>query len=191
MEYGLESLIEEVTKCLESKSDFTGRWCEHYTEECKNKMRDYANTGCLCDNKCEYCDTFKFAVDRAKEYAKYLECSTNDVLKSWEEKRSYWFLNYYQEANQPKLDNVDLIIDTSKDLIAKYGQKGFRCPCCKGVSTDPTECDSKILVKEGRKTHECNWCSYGFISSNYKVLVKDLMKTYAIFKPVILEDKSE
>ncbi len=191
---GLEKLIKDVTRGLKEKTDFSGRWCPHYTEECDNKMREYAKTEHLCEHKCEYCDTFKFAIDRAKEYAKTCEKDYEEILDAWEENRSYWFLNYYQEANQPSIGKVDLIIDKPEDLRKLYGAKGFRCPCCGGASSDPQTCDTGITVKDyiaSNAEHACNWCSYGFISSTYHVFVKSVMRSIPIFKPMQIWEAQE
>lgn len=194
MSKGLEKLIKDVTKGLKEKTDFSGRWCPHYTEECDNKMREYAKTEHLCDHKCEYCETFKFAIDRAKEYATICGNTYEYILDAWEEKRNYWFLNYYQEANQPKLDKLDLIIDKPEDLKKLYGSKGYRCPSCGGASSNPTECDTGILIHDiikSKGVHECNWCSYGFLSSSYKVFIKNKMAIVPIFKPMQIWEEQE
>jgi len=68
MEKGLESLIEATVRGLREKTDFAGRWCEHFTEDCIGKLKAYAETGAVCGHNCEYCEKFRWAVDRAKHY---------------------------------------------------------------------------------------------------------------------------
>ncbi len=52
---------------------------------------------------CRYCKKFEWIIDRAKHYAEKLSLPWEDVLNSWEEKRDYWYMNYYQDCNQPEI----------------------------------------------------------------------------------------
>lgn len=45
---------------------------------------------------------FKWVISRAIHYANHTGKSLERVLNVWESKRDYWWLNYYQESNQPK-----------------------------------------------------------------------------------------
>ena len=114
---GLESLIEAVAVGLREKRDFPGRWCEHFTEGCIERMRQYGETGALCEHKCEYCKSFKWAVDRAKHYEEKTGIPYLDVLKSWEEGRDYWFLNYYQDCKQPKIKDGQVRMFDTRDAF--------------------------------------------------------------------------
>ena len=46
---------------------------------------------------------FNWVICRAKHYAYYQGRTLEEVLCEWEAKRDYWWLNFYQECNQPKL----------------------------------------------------------------------------------------
>ena len=54
-------------------------------------------------DKQEFLRHFNWVINRAKHYAVRTDTTVEEVLDGWEEKRSYWWLNYYQECNQPKL----------------------------------------------------------------------------------------
>lgn len=64
-----------------------------------------------------YMDKFNWIIDRAKHYGEKLGLNWDDVLNSWEEDRTYWYMNYYQECNQPRLDtclkygNIQIVED--------------------------------------------------------------------------------
>ena len=53
-------------------------------------------------NKITLHKKFRWVIDRAKHYARHNNVSIETILDYWEEKRDYWWLNYYQETNQPK-----------------------------------------------------------------------------------------
>lgn len=62
--------------------------------------------GCVtCGAKCfhKYCDKYKWVIDRAKSYGEAMGLHWEDILDGWEESRNYWYMNYYQECNQPKI----------------------------------------------------------------------------------------
>ena len=54
-------------------------------------------------DKAEFYSKFQWVIGRAKHYAERQGRSLEDVLNDWEAKRNYWWLNYYQEGQQPKL----------------------------------------------------------------------------------------
>lgn len=55
----------------------------------------------------DYFRKFQWVINRAKHYAYHKNVSIETVLNGWEEKRSYWWLNYYQDCNQPKIYKVN------------------------------------------------------------------------------------
>ena len=59
---------------------------------------------------------FNWVMGRAKHYALQQARSIEDVLNEWEANRDYWWLNFYQESNQPKLVRT----------LKPRGIKGFR-----------------------------------------------------------------
>lgn len=181
-EYGLQSLIDATVAGLREKSDFSGRWCEHFEEACIEKMHFYGETGVLCDHKCEYCYKFKWAVDRAKHYEEKTAIPYAEILSGWERDRSYWYLNYYQDCNQPKIkDGAVRVFDTKDAFFESVGEKGYRCPSCSAMSEDAYRCS-------------CGWCSYGLFGTLGKgitVPVKDRLIMSHIFKLVAWEKPDE
>lgn len=136
---------------------------------------------CNCGAKCfhKYCDKFKWVVDRAREYGKVLGVSWEDILKSWENDRSYWYMNYYQDCNQPKLDGKNVrVFDTLDDFKKSAKEPAFRCPSCGRVTNSPSEC------------YHCGWKVYGFLGSCGKgvfIYIKEKLMGQEIFMPVAWE----
>lgn len=195
-DYGINSLIDTVakdlTEALSSRWGFS-RGCKDFSEKCIEAMRNYALAGKICDNKCEYCEHFKFVIDRAKHYAETLQLSIDDVLTAWEKKREYWWLNYYQDCNQPLIEITGTlkVFDTYQQAVDAFGKQGFRCPCCGGVSTKPFECDSGLPMPEGKI---CNWKSYGFLrclGKGVTVIVKEDCSITELFMPIAWERESQ
>ena len=173
MEY--ESLLNSVTKDLEEYKErreknlsvFNGIGCDSYDKKCKNALTDYAENGCDCGKSCEYCRKFKWTIDRAKHYGEKLNIPWKEIIASWEEDRNYWYMNYYQECNQPKIESNNVFVfESVEEMKATIGTE-FICPCCHGVSTNPYECNSGIEVAKGKT---CDWKSYGLIRSDLAFL---------------------
>ncbi len=153
--------------------------------------------GCLekcIDSKCyhKWCDKFKWVIDRAKYYGDKLCLNWEDILDSWEQDRNCWYMNYYQASNQPKIDTDKVIVfETIDDLKASIGDKGFRCPMCKGISTNAYECDSGLVMSKGKI---CDWKVYGLfgdIGEGIFVYLKDKLKGQDIFMPIAWEEKQK
>lgn len=69
-------------------------------------------------SKQELLRKFRWVIDRAKHYAHHKGTFLQDVLNHWESKRDYWWLNYYQESNQPKFHSGS--IKRRKNLKTYY-----------------------------------------------------------------------
>lgn len=182
MERLVKSVVRDLLEAL--TRDGFGRGCKDYTDSCKEYLETYGDTNADCGHKCEYCSKFKWAVDRAKHYEEKLGIPWKEVLKSWEDDRSYWFLNYYQDCNQPLIesDNV-FVFENAAELRAKCG-KQFICPHCKGISTNPYECNSGNEVN-GKI---CCWKAYGFLRFGLCFCYcKEERKGTHIFMPVALQ----
>lgn len=189
---GLESLIEATAYGLREKKDFSSRWCEFFSEACLEKMRTYAQTGTLCEHKCEYCEKFKWVVDRAKHYAEITGLTYEQVIEGWEKRRTYWYLNYYQDCNQPTLKEGTRVFKTVQELLESIGKAGFRCPRCGGISKNAYECDSGLQIKDDGKTITCNWKAYGFLGCLGKgayVYVIEKCAGETMFMPIAWEEK--
>lgn len=75
---------------------------------------------------------------RAKQYADHCHVTRDDVLSAWEERRDYWWLNFYQDANQPDLSNagnkVMTLAEWEEEGKCRFGDDQldwkFKCPAC-------------------------------------------------------------
>lgn len=58
---------------------------------------------CKRVSKCshKYCDKYKWVIDRAKHYAEKTGKTYEEIIEIWESNRTYWYMNYYQDCNQP------------------------------------------------------------------------------------------
>jgi hypothetical protein len=141
----------------------------------------------------EYQEKFAWVLERANHYAEKTGISAADILDVWERDRNYWnywFLNYYQDCNQPRLDGDRVrIFDTQEELLQSVGKTGFRCPMCKGISKSPYECNSG---QEMRKGKVCDWKVYGLFRDLGKgifIFCKDKMAGNQIFMPIAWESE--
>lgn len=157
------------------------------TEKCNNPS-------CNCFQK--YCDHFKWIIDRAKHYAEKTGLNWEDILNVWEKNRSYWYMNYYQNANQPLLEGNNIKIYETIEEAKKEIGKQFRCPACKGISTDPYECNSGLQITDikhntkEKKKIICNWKVYGLfggLSNELYIFIKEKMYGQKIFMPIVFE----
>lgn len=137
-----------------------------------------------------YCDKFKWVIDRAKHYSEKLGIPWETILDSWEADRDYWYMNYYQDCKQPRIEedgNRVRVFDTVDDLLSSVGKSGFRCPCCGGVSTSPYECNSGVVRSDGTV---CDWKVYGLFGDLGKgvfVYCKDKVRGERMFMPIAWE----
>ena len=75
-------------------------------------------------SKAEYLRKFNWVIARAKHYAYHTNTAIEVVLYNWESKRTYWWLNYYQDCNQPKL------ISNSKIPMGLAGTRKYYSTYC-------------------------------------------------------------
>jgi len=120
------------------------------------------------------------------EYAAVLGLTHDEVLAAIEAKRTYAAMNYYQDANFPKLGDVT-VFDTPEAFIAAYPSRKYTCPACAGISTDPYECNSGTARENGKP---CDWKSYGLFGTmgkGLRVVVKSTFlehpRVHEIFMP--------
>jgi hypothetical protein len=62
-------------------------------------------------NKQEFHNKFRWVISRALHYVYHTKNKNPTkalikLLNEWESKRTYWWLNYYQDCNQPRLDRT-------------------------------------------------------------------------------------
>lgn len=129
----------------------------------------------------------QWALDRAKHYSEKTGVSVETILDAWEKRREYWFMNYYQDANQPLIKDSNVrVFSSQSDAQNAVGTDGFRCPACGGKSNSPYECDSKV-VTNGKP---CDWKVYGLfrdLGKGVTVIAKDTMQMERIFMPIAWE----
>lgn len=159
---------------------------EKTIEMLKGKARD-SWSGETGEKRAE--DLEKYLRGKLEEYSNTLDIPQSDILNAWEKDRTYSAINYYQEANQPKLDaSFVRVFDTVDDFRENIKEKGFRCPSCRAVSTSPYECDSKQVRDDGK---ECDWKVYGFLRDLGKgvyIFVKEEMRSELMFMPIAWEE---
>lgn len=131
-----------------------------------------------------------WAVDRARHYEDKTGVDAGDILTAWEDQRNYWYMNYYQDANQPLIKDGSLrVFNTTRDMMKSIGKPEFRCPSCNGISSSPYACDSGI-VDNGSV---CDWKVYGLfrdLGRGVTVFVKGVMLIERIFMPVAWEEST-
>lgn len=139
----------------------------------------------------DYRGKLKWVLDRAQHYAEKTGLSAESILDAWEKDRSYWYMNYYQACNQPKIEDETVrVFETTADLLASIGQPNFRCPNCSGVSTSPYACTSGVKV-DGQV---CDWKVYGLfgdLGKGIAVFVKERVKVEKLFMPLAWEKEAQ
>lgn len=154
--------------------------CEGYKKLLSAVERDETQ-----DRAHDYRGKLDWILDRAKHYAEKTGLSAVEVLDGWEKARSYWYMNYYQESNQPTINVGKVrIFETVEDLAMALGKNGFRCPVCGGVSLSPYNCTSG---KEMSKGKVCDWNVGGLLKDLGKgvyVYVKKEVRGQTIFMPI-------
>ena len=129
----------------------------------------------------DYRGKLAWAVARAQHYADKTGISAVDILDAWENGRDYWYMNYYQDANQPKIEGERVrVFDTVDAMLASMGKRGFRCPSCGGASSSPYECS----------VAPCDWKVYGLFRDCGKgvyVFVKEKVRGELLFMPLAWE----
>lgn len=131
-----------------------------------------------------YRGKLEWVIARAKHYAEKTGLTPEAILDAWEKDRDYWYMNYYQDANQPSIASDKVrVFETVADLFSAIGNSGFRCPNCEAVSKSPYECNS------GVKTHGkvCDWKVYGLfghMGKGVSVFVKEKLRIESLFMPV-------
>lgn len=163
--------------------------CDGYKKLLESVEHDEKNSPGFHDYRAK----LTWIIDRANHYAEKTGLDAADILDKWESGRTYWYMNYYQDAEQPEIKDENVrMFETIKDLRKSIGSSGFRCPLCGGVSKSPYECDSGIIIskiKDGRDG-PCNWKVYGLFRDMGKgvhVFVKSELHGETMFMPIAWE----
>lgn len=140
----------------------------------------------------DYRAKLAWVLERAAHYAEKTGMPVAELLDAWERDRSYWYMNYYQDAQQPEIkDDSVRVFDTPEDFKASVGKTGFRCPNCKGVSRDPQTCNSGDEMDAGKV---CDWKAYGLfrtLGEGITIFVKADVRMVHIFMPVAWEKSAD
>lgn len=165
---GYDALMRDVKKdCAEHCDCFNPEGCPKEYPEGNGKQ-------CFHD----YCDKFKWIIDRAKHYGEKLNLPWEAILDEWEDNRGYWYMNYYQDCNQPEIKGDQVrVFETAEELKQSVGAKQFRCPTCGEITNSPYVC------------HICDWKVYGLLLPRNVVFVycKEKLKGENWFMPVAWE----
>ncbi|MEN1969002.1 hypothetical protein WMZ97_13125 [Lentibacillus sp. N15] len=133
-------------------------------------------------------DLERYLRGKLEEYSRSLKIDQEEILKSWEEDRTYSAINYYQEANQPSIESEKVMVfNNVEEMLQAIGDKRFRCPSCGGVSTNPYSCNSGEEMSKGKV---CDWKVgglFGDLGKGVYVYVKDQLKGETIFMPISWE----
>lgn len=73
-----------------------------YIRDVKDAADDVARGRRPMRDKAVFLRHFNWVINRAKHYAHRTGKSIEDILNEWEEKRTDWWLNCYQNCRQPK-----------------------------------------------------------------------------------------
>ena len=130
----------------------------------------------------DYRGKLKWILDRVEHYSEKTGASEVDILTSWENGRTYWYMNYYQDCNQPRIDSDYVRVFDTVDLFQEsLGEcPKFRCPRCSYESDNPYACSSQ----------GCDWRSDGLFGTMGKgvfIFVKSILKGEKLFKPIAWE----
>lgn len=132
----------------------------------------------------DYRGKLAWVVSQAKHYAEKTGLRATDILDAWEKERRYWYMNFYQEAQQPRIEgNRVRVFDTVDQLLTSMGEPEFRCPKCSAVSKSPYECSVK----------PCDWKVYGLfrdLGKGIYVFVKEKTRGELMFMPIAWEQQS-
>jgi len=199
----LESTVYEKLKkavekdCIRGNGCFNPNGCDKQFTimvPSEGAMKKYSDTSCRLNTKCshQYCDKFKWIIDRAKHYGEKLNLNWEEVLNSWEASRSYWYMNYYQECNQPEIKGDKIrVFETVAEMLESIGKKEFRCPSCSGISMSPYKCDTGLEMSKGKV---CDWNVgglFGDLGRGTFVYCKDKLSGQTIFMPISWEHVSD
>lgn len=170
-------------------------------------IKDTVKSGCFNENGCDktgsdnkcfhnYCNTYAWIIERAKHYAEACGLDYLSVLETWEEDRSYWYMNYYQDCNQPKINPSEsqvLYSEWESQGEALYGtdkhQWVFKCPSCGNeqkpaefieIDRQPNTALSNCIGRYKKDTG-CDW-SLGGLLSIHKLSVVKGARVFPVFE---------
>ena len=136
-------------------------------------------------------EKIEWIIERAKHYQLKTGKPYQEIIDTWVSKKNYWYINYFQEANQPLITGEDVyLFENIEEAKESFKELGFRCHRCGGISKSPKECDTNIVID--KKT--CDWKAYGLFGTLGKgvtIILKDTISIENIFKPIAYEKEGE
>lgn len=210
MKKGIESLRSAVMKdCANGQNCFNEKGCDHefhrtVPETNPELIKMGFKTCCKSVSKCthKYCDKYVWVLNRAQHYAEKTGKTRDEILEIWETDRSYWYMNYYQECNQPKLEGENIIFydEWIAQLKERFGDDSrhwvFKCPACGHLQTIQDFIDHKVEKPEGAyfncigrfvKGVGCNWTLGGLLKIHKNVVIRDA-QAYPVFEMATVEE---
>lgn len=97
-------------------------------------------------SKKEFLEHFRWVIGRAEHYAHHKNTTIDVILNEWEDKRTYWWLNYYQNNRQPLLNRSSVCLPPSIKLLRKN----------KRYSRYPKKYKQKAIFSELLRLQEIN-----------------------------------
>ena len=126
---------------------------------------------------------FDWINNRLTEYSVEFGVSKLKLLKTIEKNRRINAPNHYQDANYPPIGQFHIFENFQDFKNQLNGEKKFRCPACKGVSTHPYDCNTRI--------NNCNWKSYGLFRGPFMFTFREnfaeKVQLDVIFTPLAFE----
>lgn len=156
-------------------------------------------TKCVRQIKCfhDYCGKYKWIVERAHHYAEKTGKTVDEVIDIWEDDRSYWYMNYYQDSNQPLLSSSSIMRyeDWIAELKARFGEDSkkwaFKCPNCGNIQSPQDFIDNGLeehkdhayfnCIGRYMKGKGCDWTLGGLFQINKVSVIKDA-KIFPVFE---------
>lgn len=139
----------------------------------------------------DYRGKLSWIISRANHYAEKTGLSPESILDAWEERRDYWYMNFYQDSQQPEIKGDKVrVFETVAEMLESIGKRGFRCPNCEGVSKSPYTCDTGIIAS-GKP---CDWKVYGLfghLGKGVAVFVKEKLAGENLFMPIAWEPTTD
>ena len=123
-------------------------------------------SGRTFSNKKQLYAKFQWVLNRAKYYSYWLGVSMETVLNDWEEKRDYWWMNYYQDCRQPKFNNNSLKpigINGIKKNIKKdswFSDIDKKHRMCRQIQLFQADASTKKKARWSKHTTKTNLSSY-------------------------------
>lgn len=136
----------------------------------------------------DYRGKLDWVIARAKHYSEKTGIDVCEILNAWEKDRNYWYMNYYQDCNQPLLDADTVRVFENTEVLKKaICEPKFRCPRCEGISTNPYECDSGKEIEKGKVCDWKVWGLFGDLGKGAFIFVKSELRGQKIFMPLSWE----